>query len=156
MKKFTTIIAITLLAALLLAGCDFIPLKKDFSGYGFTFTIAGEVTEKEGSSNKDGDATLYTKYGKMIFTRHNLISLALSEGVVSQMAESKDTLENGATFYTYAAKEDSSGSLVIETHYFIGAADGSTWEISCVTPEGDYNENALIRVYESVEFLPAK
>ena len=149
MKKFTTIIAITLLAALLFTGCDLIPLKKDFSDYGFTFTIAGEVTEKEG--NKAGSATLFTKYGKMTFTKHNAISLAAAQFLLSG-AQEKSTLDNGATFYVYAAKEDSSG-MVIETHYFVGAADGSTWQISCVTPEGDYNKDSLIKVYETVEFV---
>lgn len=153
MKKFTTIIAITLLAAMLFTGCDLIPLKKDFSNYGFTFTIAGEVTEKDG--NADGSATLYTKHGKMTFTRHNTISLALAK-IALDGANSKETLENGATFYAFSAKEDSSGSLVVETSYLITAADGATWQISCTTPEGDYNKNALIRVYESAEFLPAK
>ena len=151
MKKLTTIIAITLLAALLFTGCDFIPMEKDFSQYGFKFTIAGEVTEKEG--NKAGSATLYTKYGKMSFTKHNAVSLLLAEGLVSSASNAKETLENGAAFYTYAAKEDSTGSLVIETHYFVGTADGSTWQISFVTPEGDYNKDALIKVYTSAEFV---
>lgn len=153
MKKFTTIIAITLLAALLFTGCDFIPMKHDFSNYGFTFTVAGEVTEKEG--NESGSATLYTKYGKMTFTKHNGLSLLIAQGIASS-AESKKTLENGATMYIFNAKEDSTGSLVVQTHYFVEAADGSTWEISCVTPEGDYSEDALVKVYTSTEFVTAK
>jgi len=157
MKKFTTIIAITLLAALLFTGCDLIPLKKDFSDYGFTFTIAGEVTEKEG--NKAGSATLITKYGKMTFTKHTallpLVNITLAEQLVSSTAKSSDTLENGAKFYAYAAEEGDAG-MVIETHYFIVAADGSTWQISCVTPEDDYDKDALVKVYTSAEFVIAE
>ena len=151
MKKITSVIAIVLLFALLLTGCDFIPLPKDYTQYGFKFTIAGEVTEKEG--NKAGDAVLYTKYGKMTFTKHNAITLLVAEGLVSGTCNAKETLENGATFYSYSAKEDSAGSMVIETHYFVSAADGSTWQISCVTPEDNYNKDALITVYSSVEFV---
>ncbi len=150
MKKITSVIAIVLLAALLLTGCDFIPLKKDFSQYGFKFTIAGEVTEKE--ENKAGYAVLYTKFGKMTFTKHNAASALVAEGLLFG-AGSKETLENGAKFYTYNAKEDSAGSRVIETHYFVGATDGSTWEITCVTPESDYDKDALLKVYSTVEFV---
>ena len=157
MKKITTLIAITLLAALLFTGCGIIPLKQDFSQYGFTFTIAGDVTEIEG--NEAGSATLITKYGKMTFTRHTvllpIINITLAEQIVSGGAKSSDTLENGAKFYAYAAAEGDAG-MVIETHYFIVAADGSTWQISCVTPEDDYNKDALTKVYTSVEFVPVQ
>ena len=155
MKKITSLIAINLLAALLFTGCGIIPLKQDYSQYGFTFTIAGDVTEVEG--NKPGSVTLITKYGKMTFTKHTvvlpIINITLAEQIVSGNAKSSDTLENGAKFYVYAAEEGDAG-MVIETHYFIVAADGSTWQISCVTPENNYHENALIKVYTSVEFVP--
>ena len=101
MKKMTSIIAIILLAALLLTGCDFIPLKKDFSQYGFTITIAGKVTEDEG--NTHGNASLYTKYGKMNFYRHNAVTLLTAELFLTT-AESKETLENGARLFTFAPR----------------------------------------------------
>ena len=56
MKKITSVIAIVLLAALLFTGCDFIPMKQDFANYGFTFTIAGKVEEKE--ENEFGNAAV--------------------------------------------------------------------------------------------------
>ena len=85
MKKFTTIIAITLLAALLFTGCDIIPMKKDFSQYGFTLSIAGEVTDK--GANLLGYTTLDTKYGELTFSKMTL-NLGLTEGNIA-----KDTLE---------------------------------------------------------------
>ena len=152
MKKMTSIIAIMLLAALLLTGCDFIPLKKDFSQYGFTFTIAGKVTEEEG--NESGNAVFNTKYGKLTFANLSFFSAAI-EPLVSSTCDSKETLENGARLYSYNAKQDINGVMVIETQYFVSSTDGTNWMIKFLTPEADYNKDAIIKVFTSVEFVTA-
>ena len=146
MKKITSVIAIVLLAALLLTGCDFIPLKKDFSQYGFTFTIAGKVTEKEG--NEFGNATFTTKYGEMTFAKQ--LSAGVTE-IFLMGAKYKEPLDNGATFYTFAANDG-----MIKTCYLIEIADGSAWLISCNTPEADFDADALEKVYTSVKFVTAQ
>ena len=144
MKKTTSVIAIVLLAALLLTGCDFIPLKKDFSQYGFTFTIAGKVTEQEG--NSFGNATLNTKYGEMTFTKHNMLTLAAAE-LLLMTAEFKEPLDNGATLYTFKASDG-----FIATSYIIKLENGDAWQISVSTPEADYNKNAITKAFTSAEF----
>lgn len=155
MKKFTTIIAITLLAALLFTGCDFIPMKHDFSHYGFTFTIAGEVTEKEG--NKAENATLYTKYGTLTFSVAAILDLGIlgqisEENSVADSCPNKETLENGARLYISEAKDNGNGILVIEAYYFIESGE-DTWKIKSVTPKDDFNKDALIKVFTSTEFV---
>ena len=157
MKKFVSIIAITLLAALLFTGCDLIPLKKDFSNYGFTFTIAGEVTEKEG--NEFGNATLYTKIGTLEFSTAFSVNVPVFgevswETFVANDCPNKETLENGGRLYVGEAEENSSGILVIESHYFIENG-GTTWHITSTTPKNDFDKDALIRVLESIEFVTA-
>lgn len=144
MKKMTSVIAIILLAALLFTGCDFLPLKKDFSQYGFTFTIAGEVTEKEG--NKFGNATLVTKYGEMTFYQHNALTLAAAELTLIAAAY-KEPLDNGATLYTFNASDG-----IILTSYIIKTADDSSWQISVSTPEADYDKSAITKVFTSAKF----
>ena len=146
MKKMTSVIAIILLAALLLTGCDFIPMKQDFSQYGFTFTIAGKVTEKEG--NEFGNATFTTKYGDMTFYKH-IIPKAAAE-VLLITAKYKEPLDNGATLYTYAANNG-----VVKTVYLIEIADGTVWQFSVSTPEADYNKDAITKVFTSVNFVTA-
>ncbi len=152
MKKMTSVIAIILLAALLITGCDFIPLKKDFSQYGFAFTIAGKVTEKEG--NEAGNATLYTNMGTISFVKLNPIVAATIELAISGLSASKKTLDNGATFYTSNAKE-SDGVLTVATNYFIKAGD-SVWQISASTPEKDYSEEKILKIFQSATFVTAE
>ena len=146
MKKITSVIAIVLLAALLLTGCDFIPLKQDFSKYGFTFTIAGKVTEKEG--NEFGNATFTTKYGEMSFYENPLPKEAVE--ALYFLAEYKEPLDNGAKLFTYAAKDG-----IIKTAYVIEIADGSVWQLSVSTPEADYDKDAITKVFKSVKFVTA-
>ena len=144
MKKITSVIAIALLAALLLTGCDFIPLKQDFSQYGFTFTIAGKVTEKEG--NKFGNATLTTKYGEMSFEEQ--LSTFTTE-ILLMGAKYKEPFING-TLYTFDASEG-----IVKTCYLVEIADGTVWLISFATPEADYDKDALEKVFKSIEFVTA-
>jgi len=158
MKKFTTIIAITLLAALLFTGCDLIPLKKDFSDYGFTFTIAGEVTEKEG--NEFGSATLYTKIGTLEFSTAASINIPVLgeiswETYIAKECPNKTTLENGGRLYVGEAKDNGSGILVVESHYFVENGD-TTWHITSTTPKNDFDQDALERVLESIKFVTAE
>jgi len=152
MKKITSVIAITLLAALLLTACDFIPMKKDFSQYGFTFTIAGKVTENEG--NEFGNASFVTKYGEMTFFNYdkNIAGVAI-EGVklAMKLAKYTEPVGDNATLYTFAAADG-----VIKTVYLIEIADGSAWQISFSTPEADYDKDALEKVFKSVKFVTAQ
>ena len=152
MKKFTTIIAITLLAALLFTGCDIIPMRKDFSQYGFTLSIAGEVTDE--GANLLGQITLNTKYGDMTFSKMSL-DLGLTEGNIAKECESKDSVDNG-TIYYLAAEEDRDGNMIVKTHYFTKDADGTTWLVSFVIPEDDYNKFMITNVYKSIEFVTAE
>ena len=152
MKKITSAIAIVLLAALLFTGCDFIPMEKDFSQYGFKFTIAGGVTEKE--NNKAGNVTLYTNMGTLTFTKMDIISGSALELGISALADSKETLENGATFYASNAKE-SGGVLTVETDYFIKVG-GSVWHLTSATPESDYSKDKIVKIFQSVEFATAE
>ena len=152
MKKMTSVIAIILMAALLLTGCDFIPLKQDFSQYGFTFTIAGEVTEKEG--NEAGNATFYTNMGTLNFRKSGKLLGAGEELLISNTCDGKETLENGARFYTYSAAENN-GVLSVSTYYFIESGD-DLWIISTSTPEGDYNKDKIAKIFQSVEFVTAE
>ena len=147
MKKMTSVIAIILLAALLITGCDFIPAKKDFSNYGFTFTIAGKVTEKEG--NTFGDATFTTKYGQIAFAKYNDF---LVEGIKLTMitAQYKEPVGDNATLYTFTASEGK-----IRTCYLIEIADGSAWLITALTPESDYDKAEITKVFQSVKFVTA-
>ncbi len=147
MKKMTSVIAIILLAALLFAGCDVVPVQQDFSKYGFTFTIAGKVTEREG--NTFGDATFTTKYGQIAFAKYNDF---LVEGIKLTMitAQYKEPVGDNATLYTFTASEGK-----IRTCYLIEIADGSAWLITVLTPEADYNKDALVKVFQSVKFITA-
>lgn len=149
MKKLTTIIAISLLAALLFTGCDFISLPKDFSHYGFEFTIAGKVTEKEG--NEAGNVTLYTNMGTLTFTKLDKAAALIAEGLTSLGSASKETLDNGATFYTFAAKE-SSGIRIVETYCYI-EVEGAVWQLTSATPENDYKKDKIVKIFQSVEFV---
>ncbi len=158
MKKFTTIIAITLLAALLFTGCDLIPLKKDFSDYGFTFTIAGEVTEKEG--NKAGNATLYTKIGTLTFEKKTGLAAiggasAQADILASVFDATVRTLENGASFFATEPNDNGSGVRTVEAYYLFQFGD-AIWQIKCVTPAADYDEDAVIKVVTSAEFVTAE
>ena len=147
MKKMTSVIAIILLAALLITGCDFIPTEKDFSNYGFTFTIAGKVTEKEG--NTFGAATFGTKYGVMGFAKYDAFTITgVQLGLMT--AQYKEPVGDNATLYTFAASEGK-----IRTYYLIEIADESTWLIVFLTPEADYNKDALVKVFQSVKFVTA-
>ena len=147
MKKMTSVIAIILLAALLFAGCNVVPAQQDFSKYGFTFTIAGKVTEKEG--NTFGDATFTTKYGQMAFAKYNDFLL---EGIKLTMitAQYKEPLDNGATLYTFEPKDGK-----VKTCYLIEIADGSAWLITALTPESDYDKAEITKVFQSVKFVTA-
>jgi hypothetical protein len=149
MKKFTTIIAITLLAALLFTGCDFIPMKKDFSQYGITFSIAGEVTDQ--GANLLGYTTLDTKYGELTFSKMAL-DLGFSEGNIAKECESKESVGENGTIYFLAA--DDEGNIV--TYYFVKDADGSTWQFIFTTPEDDYSKFMITNVFKSIEFVAAK
>lgn len=144
MKKMTSVIAIILLFALLLTGCDFIPLPQDFSQYGFKFTIAGEVTEKEG--NEFGKASFTTKYGETSFEKQ--FSATVTE-LLLMGAKYKEPF-NGGTLYTFEANDG-----IINTYYLIEIADGSSWLISFATPEADYNKDSITNVIKSVEFVTA-
>ena len=149
MKKITTIIAITLLAALLFTGCDIIPMKKDFSQYGFTLSIAGEVTDK--GANLLGYTTLDTKYGELTFSKMTL-NLGLTEGNIAKECESKESVGENGTIYFFAA--DDEGNIV--TYYFVKDANDSTWQFSFTTPEDDYSKFAISNVYKSIEFVTAE
>ena len=148
MKKLTTIIAITLLAALLFTGCDLIPMKKDFSQHGFTLSIAGEVTE---DTNLFGGTILNTKYGKLTFSKMTL-DLGLTEGNIAKECESKESVGENGTIYFLAA--DDEGNIV--TYYFVKDANDSTWQFSFTTPEDDYSKFAISNVYKSIEFVTAE
>ena len=149
MKKITAIIAITLLAALLFTGCDFIPMEKDFSQYGFTFSIAGDVIDKD--SNMNGFAQFDTKYGSITFTKM-LLDLGFSEASIAKSCESKEAVEGKGTIYFFAADED--GNVV--THFFTKDADGTTWMVSCSTPEANYSKLMITLFYKSIEFVTAE
>ena len=151
MKKTTSVIAIVLLFALLLTGCDFIPLSQDFSQYGFKFTIAGKVEEKE--ENKFGDAAFDTKYGEMSFYKHNGLTLA-GANLLLMGAKYKEPIGDNATLHTFDAKEVESVKY-IDTVYVIKLADGTTWQISFTTPEESYDKDAIVKVLESIEFVTA-
>ena len=151
MKKTTSVIAIVLLFALLLTGCDFIPLPQDFSQYGFKFTIAGKVEEKE--ENTFGDASFDTKYGTLTFYKHNALSL-VGTNLLLMGAKYKEPVGDNATLYTFEATEQDSVKY-IETIYMVELADGTTWQISFNTPEESYDKDALVNVLESVEFVTA-
>ncbi len=161
MKKLTSVIAITLLAALLLTACDFIPMKKDFSNYGFTFTIAGKVTEKEG--NEFGNATLYTKVGDLTFQQITGImamggAATLAEASASLNGGTVQTLENGASFFSLPAKTDPFASVkisVVEAYYFIQFGN-AVWQITCKAEESEYDEDALLKVLTSATFVAEK
>lgn len=151
MKKITSVIAIVLLAALLFTGCDFIPMKQDFANYGFTFTIAGKVEEKE--ENKFGNAAFDTKYGEMSFYKHNGLTLA-GANLLLMGAKYKEPIGDNATLHTFDAKEVESVKY-IDSVYVIKLADGTTWQISFTTPEESYDKDALVNVFKSVEFVTA-
>ena len=151
MKKITSVIAIVLLAALLFTGCDFIPMKQDFANYGFTFTIAGKVEEKE--ENKFGNAAFTTKYGELTFNKHNTLSL-VGINLLLMGAKYKEPVGDNATLYTFEAKEVESVKY-IDTIYMVELADGTTWQISFTTPEESYDKDALVNVFKSVEFVTA-
>ncbi|MBQ3000495.1 MAG: hypothetical protein IJD63_01965 [Oscillospiraceae bacterium] len=151
MKKITSVIAIVLLAALLFTGCDFIPMEKDFSQYGFKFTIAGKVEEKE--ENAFGDASFDTKCGELTFYKHNTLSL-VGTNLLLMGAKYKEPVGDNATLYTFEATEKDSVKY-IETIYMIELADGTTWQITFTTPEESYDKDALVKVFESVEFVTA-
>ena len=152
MKKMTSVIAIILLFALLFTGCDFIPLPRDYSQYGFKFTIAGEITEKEG--NEAGAVTLYTGMGTLNFKKAGKLLGAGEEILISNTCDGKETLENGARFYSYNASE-TGGTLSVSTYYFIEAGE-DLWIISATTPESDYSKDKILSVYQSVEFVTAE
>ena len=152
MKKITTIIAITLLAALLFTGCSIIPMKKDFSQYGFTLSIAGEVTVEKGS--KEGSAALITQYGTISFSKM-LIDFGLSEGSIAKECETKETTEIG-TIYYFAPAEDRDGNVQVATYYFAEDAEGNTWMVSCFTPEDAYNKLVITNIYKSIVFVNAE
>ena len=149
MKKITTIIAITLLAALLFTGCDFIPMKKDFSQYGFTFSIAGDVVDNEGNSK--AFAKFDTRYGTMTFTRM-LLDLGLTEGNIAKKCASKETIDGKGTIYFFDADEDG----IVMTYYFVEDAAGNTWQINLATPEDAYIEFVIANIYKSIEFVTAE
>ena len=151
MKKMTSVIAIVLLFALLFTGCDFIPLPKDYSQYGFKFTIAGKVEEKE--ENKFGDAAFDTKYGELTFYKHNALSL-VGTNLLLMGAKYKEPMGDNATLYTFEAKDTDAGKT-IDTIYLIELADGTTWQISFTTPEESYDKDAIVKVIESIEFVTA-
>lgn len=151
MKKTTSVIAIVLLFALLLTGCDFIPLPQDFSQYGFKFTIAGKVEEKE--ENEFGNAAFTTKYGALTFNKHNALSL-VGTNLLLMGAKYKEPIGDNATLYTFEAKEVESVKY-INTIYMVELADGTTWQISFETPEESYDKDALLNVFKSVEFVTA-
>ena len=149
MKKITTVIAITLLAALLFTGCNIIPMKKDFSKYGFTFSVAGDVIDKE--SNTEGLASFDTKYGTLTFTKM-LLDFGLTEGNIAKKCESKETVEGKGTIYFLAADDD--GNIV--TYFFAKDAEDTTWQITCTTPKADYNKLMITLLYKSIEFVTAE
>ena len=149
MKKLTSAVAIALLFSLLLTGCNFIPLPRDYSQYGFKFTIAGEITEKEG--NEAGAVTLYTKMGTLNFKKVGKFLGAGEELLISNTCDGKETLENGARFYSYNASENG-GVLSVSTFYFVESGD-DLWIISASTPEGDYNRDKVLNIFQSVEFV---
>ena len=153
MKKITTIIAITLLAALLFTGCSIIPMKKDFSQYGFTLSIAGEVTVEKGS--KEGSAVLNTQYGDITFSKM-LLNLGLSESSLAKSCESKETIGENGRLYFFAAEEDQSGNILVATYYFAEDAEGNTWMVSCFTPEDAYNKLVITNIYKSIVFVNAE
>ncbi len=152
MKKITSVIAIVLLAALLFTGCDFIPLPRDYSQYGFKFTIAGEITEKEG--NEAGAVTLYTNMGTLNFKKAGKLSGAGEELLISNTCDGKETLENGARFYSYNASE-SNGVLSVSTYYFVESGE-DLWVISATTAESDYSKDKIVKIFQSVEFVTAE
>ena len=153
MKKITTVIAITLLAALLFTGCDFIPMEKDFSMYGFKFTIAGEVTDD--ADNTEGLATFETKYGTMTFTKM-LLDLGLTEGSIAKSCEAKEKVGENGTVYYFAPETDKDGNSFVKTYYFVKDANDTTWQVTLVTPEADYNKLMVTNVYKSIEFVNAE
>ena len=151
MKKMTTLIAIILLAALLFTGCTLIPIKHNFSQYGFWITIAGEVTEKEG--NSEGNATLYTKQGTIILKRMGNITAGATETAIALMCDNKETLDNGATYYK---QNTADGDIpTVTSHYFISVG-GDVWYVTCVTPEKDYNRKSLVNVLMALDFVVAQ
>lgn len=156
MKKFLSIIAIVLVAATLFTGCMLIPIRRNFSQYGVYFTIAGNVTEKEG--NKYGDAVFYTTLGTFHFERmYNILSGSLlgADNIIAVAAATYNTtprtLKNGASYFTYDAGENSSGNKVIGLAYAIQVGS-AVWAITCTAREGKFNRESIINACMSAEF----
>ena len=163
MKKMTSIIAIMLLAALLLTGCDFIPTKRDFSHYGFTFTIAGKVVEREG--NKYGDARFRTVIGTISFTKQDIPSNSDINNVhqlAQEMAEylkedfktdfsSVRVLGNGASYFVGGPIKQEDGTKTMALCYFLQYGQ-EWWGITCEALAEDFDQAAIIEFCMSAEF----
>ena len=65
------------------------------------------------------------------------------------------TLENGASFFATEPSDNGSGVLTVEAYYLFQFGD-AIWQIKCVTPAADYDEDAVVKVVTSAEFVNAE
>ena len=81
MRKLTSILAFLLIISLLFTGCNNFPfpsttptepqtIRQDYEHYGFSFEIAGSITEEEG--NKYGQAAFKTNLGQFVFWKQDI------------------------------------------------------------------------------------
>ena len=160
MKKFLSVIMTIILSVTLFTGCNivrnFIPLRHNFGQYGVSFTIAGEVVEREG--NKYGSASFNTRLGSLEFERfYDILSGSLlnADNMIALAAANYNatprTLSNGASYFICNNGTNNSGKQLITLAYGIqvGAA---VWMIACTTTEANFDREAIIDVCMSAEF----
>ncbi len=163
MKKMTSVIAIVVLFAMLFTGCEFIPTKRDFSHYGFTFTIAGKVVEREG--NKYGDAQFQTVIGTIGFIKQDIPSnsdINNAHQLAQEMAEyfkedfktdpsSVRVLGNGASYFVGGPIAQENGTKTMAFVYSLQYGQ-ECWVIVCEALAEDFDQAAIIEFCMSAEF----
>ena len=170
MRKLTSILAFLLIISLLFTGCNNFPfpsttptepqtIRQDYEHYGFSFKIAGSVTEEEG--NKYGQAAFKTNLGQFVFRKLDIpassdvqnshqVAIKFAEDIQLNKANVK-VLKNGASFMVYGPETQKDGTNLMYACCFVQVGP-SIWLIICAAPANDFNQPAIIETCMSTEF----